>query len=283
MSSILYNVDYNILLGHIFEGLKRTSSRLPLTIQADFLEQVRDLTTSFASKTYIHPMALLLRLGPVLQLVKASTTSSPDSAFSAMLTEHTPMSRSNSRFFDHVEVMQPPEAALLAHPDHRPRAPADRGRREPRPDDCRDPGRRDYERRNSDRREHCPRDYNRRGAEIPKDRPTSSGPSRPTASRQPNESPTEEPSLQDIYKSVQTCKSQVDRYRERERRHGPPTPAQAPRRRDHSNAFVATEMPRRYSDADDTSIAHYALGAFHINPGAWNLDRDTVYSSAEDE
>jgi hypothetical protein len=233
-------------------------------------------------------MALLPRLGPVPQLVKPSTTSSPDLAFSAMLTEHTPMSRSISSFFDHVEVMQPPEAALLAHPDDRPRAPADHGRREPRPDDYRDSGRHDYERRNSDRREHGPRDYNRRGADIPKDRPTSSGPSRPAASRQRNESPKEEPSLQDIQKTVETFQSQVDRYHQRERRSGlhkhlvvgsgPPTPAQAPRRRDHSNAFVATEMPRRYSDAsaDDTSIAHYALGALHIDPGAWNLDRDSV-------
>jgi hypothetical protein len=90
------------LLGHILDGLRRASSQLPLAVQGGFMEQVRELSTLFTSRDHVHPTAILLRLGPILQIGKSSESSTPDSAFSAMLTDHMQMIRSadSSLFVD---------------------------------------------------------------------------------------------------------------------------------------------------------------------------------------
>ena len=262
--SILHNIlgaeppyqDCKLFLGQILDGLKRTSAQLPITVQSEFLEQVRILAAVHVDKAFLDPASILLRLGPILQLVTSSTTSSPDSALSAMLTDRTPMSRSaDSQMLLDDRVPPSSEAAFVARQEQRrPRPSADPGRRELRSDDRRGDSRPDF----------------------PKDRNRSSGPSRPTVSRPRNESPEPEQleSLDELYKAMASLQSKVDKHRDRDRRHAQQASIQP--RRERPNAYAATALPPQYMTDSADETAH-ALTSFTIHPDEWTSSSHVAF------
>ena len=141
--SVIFNIlnhhqepfaDNSPLTGNLLDGLRRNASQLPVSIQADFLQHTNGLIQLLQAERYLSSSSIMLRLGPLLQLLQTTKSSSMDSAYSAVLTEPSRTDpRPLVREHDVQLRREHSDAALLARLDPRPRpAPDYDPRRDPR-------------------------------------------------------------------------------------------------------------------------------------------------------